>query len=245
MTRGGGPGIHPDRSRDSADRASARLRATYDRVAPLYDLLDLPFEWGRYRALRPKVFAAVAGARRLLDCGVGTGRNLPFYPPDAEVTGIDLCPGMLARARRRATKLGRDVELIEANVLDMPFADGAFSAATATFLFCVLPDEVQEPALREIARVVKPGGAIVLLEYSLSGKPWQRRMMKLWAPWVRFAYGAAFDRRTTEHVRNAGLAIADRRFVYSDIIVQLEVRTPEAMKVAGDRDISAGAPHAR
>ncbi len=172
---------------DTANQATTHLRSIYDRIAPLYDLLDIPFERGRYRAIRPGVFAEVTDARRLLDCGIGTGRNIPFYPRQAEVTGVDQCQGMLARARRRAHRQQREVELIEANVLDMPFGDDAFCAATATFLFCVLPDEIQESALREIARVVKPGGRIVLLEYQLSQRPWHRRIMKLWAPWVRLA----------------------------------------------------------
>ena len=209
------------------NHASTHLRSTYNRIAPFYDLLDLPFERGRYRVIRPQVFTTVTGAERLLDCGVGTGRNISYYPRQAQVTGIDLCPEMLARARKRAEKLGRDVELIEADVLDMPFEDGSFCAATATFLFCVLPDEVQLAALREIARVVKPEGRIVLLEYIYSRKLWHRGLMKLWVPWIRFAYGAAFDRRTYEHVKNAGLVVEDRRFVHADIIVQLTARVPE------------------
>ncbi len=73
--------------------------ARYKRVAPLYDLLDLPFEFGRYRALRRRVFEGLSGA--ILDAGIGTGRNLPFYPAGATVVGIDLSPAMLARAARR------------------------------------------------------------------------------------------------------------------------------------------------
>ena len=60
--------------------------AGYERIAPLYDLLDLPFGRGRYRALRPLLFRGLSG--RLLDAGVGTGRNCPYYPPDAEVSGM-------------------------------------------------------------------------------------------------------------------------------------------------------------
>lgn len=206
---------------------TAHLRSIYDRIAPLYDLLDSPFERGRYRAIRPGVFAEVADAQRLLDCGIGTGRNIPYYPHKAAVTGIDQCPGMLARAGRRARKEQRRVNLIEANVLDMPFDDDAFCAATATFLFCVLPDAIQAAALREIARVVEPGGRIVLLEYQLSERPWHRRIMRLWAPWVRFTYGAAFDRRTHAHAQEAGLVVDQRRFVHSDIIVQLSITVPE------------------
>ena len=206
---------------------SRRLRAKYERIAPFYDFLDGSFERRRYRAVRPLIFAEVIGAGRLLDCGVGTGRNIPYYPPEARVTGIDLCAGMLNRARRRAERLGHAVELVEADVLDLPFATNSFDAATATFLFCVLPDTVQEAALREIARVVRPGGRIVLLEYVLSQNPWRRRIMKLWAPWVRFAYGAAFDRHTLDHVVAAGLSIEARHFVYADMLLLITARVPE------------------
>ena len=71
----------------------------YRRIAPFYDALDLPFERWRYRALRPLLFEGLGG--RLLDAGIGTGRNCAFYPVGAEVSGIDLSPAMLARARRR------------------------------------------------------------------------------------------------------------------------------------------------
>ncbi len=212
--------------RDNNRSASKALKAKYDRIAPLYDLLDLPFEYGRYRAIRPDVFADVQEARTLLDCGVGTGRNIPFYPQGALVTGIDLNPGMLKRARRRAKKLGRAMDLTEADVIDLPFSDNSFDAATATFLFCVLPPELQEPALLEISRVVKPGGTIILLEYTRSKDPARRRAQDLWAPWVRFAYGAGFDRETERHAREAGLNIEEARFVHADILLKLTIKNP-------------------
>ena len=59
----------------------------YERIAPLYDLLDLPFEYSRYRKLRPLLFQGLKG--RVLDAGIGTGRNIQFYPPGAQVVGID------------------------------------------------------------------------------------------------------------------------------------------------------------
>ncbi len=76
----------------------------YQRIARFYDLLDLPFEYSRYRKIRPLLFRGLTG--RLLDAGVGTGRNFPFYPPFAHVVGIDISPAMLARAVRRLTQLG-------------------------------------------------------------------------------------------------------------------------------------------
>ena len=81
----------------------------YERIAALYDVLDYPFERGRYRHIRPQLFQGLSG--RILDAGVGTGRNIPFYPPDASVVGIDLSPAMLARAGKRARKVGRAVDL--------------------------------------------------------------------------------------------------------------------------------------
>src|SRR5438128_1249443 len=85
------------------------LRDRYERIAPFYDLLDGPFERVRYRRLRPLLFAGLCG--RILDAGVGTGRNIPYYPPGAEVMGVDISPSMLARARRRAMESGRDIDL--------------------------------------------------------------------------------------------------------------------------------------
>ncbi len=82
--------------------------ARYQRIAPLYDLLDLPFEYGRYRALRRQMFEGLSGA--IPDAGIGTGRNMPFYPAgapgDTTVVGIDLSSAMLARARRRRERPG-------------------------------------------------------------------------------------------------------------------------------------------
>ena len=195
----------------------------YQRIAPLYDLLDLPFEHRRYRHIRPDLFLGLSG--RVLDAGVGTGRNIPFYPPGAEVIGIDLSPAMLARAEQRRQALGAAVTLQEMDVTRLHFPDNHFDAAVATFLFCVLPDDLQVPALRELGRVVKPGGSIRLLEYVRPKRAIRRAIARLWEPWMAWAYGAGFDRRTEEHVPEAGLHVAEARFVVDDLIKQIEIRT--------------------
>src|SRR5262245_921907 len=122
--------------------------ARYERIAPFYDLLDLPFERRRYRRLRPLLFEGITG--QLLDAGVGTGRNCDFYPQAAIVTGIDLSPAMLHRAEYRCPTLAAGGRLCQMDVTALGFADASFDAAIATFLFCVLPDELQVPALREL-----------------------------------------------------------------------------------------------
>jgi ubiquinone/menaquinone biosynthesis C-methylase UbiE len=188
----------------------------YQRIAPFYDLLDFPFEYGRYRRIRPQLFQGLSG--RILDAGVGTGRNVPFYPADAHVLGIDLSPAMLARAKRRAQRLGRAVELRRSDVTSLELPDRSFDAAVSSFLFCVLPNELQVPALREIARVLKPEGAFRLLEYVRPKGAVRAAVARLWEPWMAWAYGAGFDRATEEHMPEGGFAVRESQFVVDDLI---------------------------
>ena len=205
-------------------------RATYQRIARWYDLLAAPFERKRYRPFRPLLFTGLTG--RILDAGGGTGRNIPFYPPVSDMVGIDLSPAMLTRATRRRGEAGRDVALIEMDVMNTCFEDNSFDAVVSTFLFCVLAPEHQLPALKELARICKPGGEIRLLEYSYSKDPMKRFVMRLWAPWVRFAYGAAFDRNTHLYLEEAGFEETENYFLVDDIIrfivARPKNRPPEA-----------------
>jgi ubiquinone/menaquinone biosynthesis C-methylase UbiE len=198
--------------------------ARYERIAPLYDLLDLPFERRRYRALRPLLFDGLAG--QLLDAGIGTGRNCEFYPPAATVSGIDTSPAMLARAHDRCPTLAAGGRLYQMDVTALEFPTGSFDGAVATFLFCVLPDDLQVPALRELGRVVKPGGLIRLLEYVRPRGTFRRIMSRIWQTWIAWAYGASFDRHTERHVPKAGLELAESRYVVDDLVTLLTVRVP-------------------
>lgn len=202
--------------------APLEKRTKYELIARFYDILDIPFESRRYRPLRRTTWAGLEG--RILDAGVGTGRNMPFYPKDARVCGIDLSRAMLSRAGKRAGRLGLKVELLERDIMETGFADGSFDAIVATFLFCVLEPEQQLPALRELARICRPGGEIRILEYAVPSHPGRRAIMGLWAPWVRLVYGASFDRKTEQYVSEAGLDLVEVRFVFSDIIKLLVAR---------------------
>jgi ubiquinone/menaquinone biosynthesis C-methylase UbiE len=196
----------------------------YRRIAPVYDLLDLPFERSRYRAIRPLLFRGMQG--NLLDAGIGTGRNCEFYPPAAIVSGIDISPAMLARAHHRCPTLAAGGRLYEMDVTALKFPDGSFDAAVSSFLFCVLPDSLQVPALRELGRVVRPGGLIRLLEYVRPSGTVRRVISYIWQPWVRWAYGASYDRHTEQHVPTAGLELVESRYVVDDLLKLLTVRVP-------------------
>ena len=177
---------------------------------------NLPFEYGRYRKIRPLLFRGLSG--RILEAGIGTGRNFPFYPPESEVVGIDLSPAMLARAERRRSMAATKVELRQMDVTRLSFPDRSFDAAVATFLFCTLPDELQVAGMRELGRVVKPGGLIRCLEYTRPSGGLRRAMTRLWEPWVYWAYGAGFDRQTEQHVPEAGLQLLESSFVADELI---------------------------
>ena len=204
----------------------------YQRIAPLYDLLDLPFERRRYRSVRPLLFQGMAG--QLLDAGVGTGRNCEFYPPSAVVSGIDISPAMLTRARARCPALAAGGRLYEMDVTELKFPTGSFDAAVSSFLFCVLPDPLQAPALRELGRVVKPGGLIRLLEYVRPRGTLRRIVSCVWQPWIRWAYGASFDRNTESQVPAAGLELIESRYVVDDLLKLLTVRVPAPSSRVGN-----------
>ena len=198
----------------------------YRRIARFYDLLDRPLERKRHRPLRPLMFQRLSG--HILDAGVGTGRNFAFYPPGATVVGLDISPAMLAEAERRLNEATAPVELLGMDVTRLDFPDASFDAAVATFLFCVLDKELQVPGLRELRRVVKPGGPIRLLEYVRPSGLWRRFLTRLWQPWIAWAYGASFDRNTEAYIRPAGLELVETRFVVDDLIKLIEARAPIA-----------------
>ena len=178
-------------------------RARYNRIAPLYDLMETLAE-RRYSSWRARVWSLVHGPQ-VLEVGVGTGKNMPYYPPDVHVIGIDLSEKMLARARRRAERLRRSVTLIQMDAQALDFPANTFDCAVATFVFCSVPDPIQ--GLRELGRVVKPDGCIVLLEHVRAENPWLGRLMDLLDPLVARLIGPHINRRTVDNVRKAGLHI--------------------------------------
>lgn len=199
-----------------------RGRRLYDRIAPLYDALDALGETIRQRHVRPQLLAGLGG--RILDAGVGTGRNFPFYPEGGDAVGVDFSTAMLRRAQRRQHRLGTRVHLLAANICQLPFADDGFDAAIATFLFCVLDDADQLPALRELARVCRPGGQIRILDYVRPDSAHRRWSTRLSAPIIQFLYNASLERNTEQYVAVAGLRVVERRLIAGDDCRMLVMR---------------------
>lgn len=189
----------------SCDAGEARqVQKRYDRQAALYDLMEAPMELMGLRRLRRRFWRGVSGPR-LLEVGVGTGKNIPHYPPGARVVAVDISPRMLRRAASRARRLDREVDLILADAQRLPFRDGAFDTAAATFLFCSVPDPLS--GLREVRRVVREEGRVHLLEHVRARSPLIGRLMDLLNPlWVRVT-GANINRDTVSNVERAGIAL--------------------------------------
>jgi len=198
-----------------------RLEAKYRITAWFYDILDFPWEL-QYRHWRPGLVADVRG--NVLEAGVGTGRNLRYYNPEAMVTGIDLSRAMLRRAARRGRRAVCEVRLCHEDVTTMESIPSAqFDWVVSTFLCCVLPDHLQPLAMKQFERILKPGGRIRLLEIIYSKDPRLRRRQNFFAPFVASVYGARFDRNTLEHLRRAQkLELLGTKFLKHDTYLVIE-----------------------
>lgn len=138
--------------------SDASLRRAYTAVAPFYDLLFARVTaGGRRRAVE---LLAVGAGERVLLLGAGTGLDLRHLPRGAVYHGVDLTPGMLRRAARRAERLGLDFAAHRASVAALPFPSGRFDAAVLHLILAVVPEPVA--ALREVERVLRPGGRAVV-----------------------------------------------------------------------------------
>src|SRR5262249_38164394 len=112
------------------------------------------------------------------------------------------------------------------DVTALEFPTASFDAAVSSFLFCVLPDALQVPALRELRRVVKPGGLIRMLEFVRPMGSLRLIASYIWQPWINWAYGASFDRQTERHVPTAGLELLESEYVVDDLLKLLTARVP-------------------
>lgn len=211
------PPVEPAQSGDLA-RETALVRDRYDRTARFYDLQTWPMELLMLERHRRRLTALVRGPR-VLEVGVGTGRNLSLYRPDVHVDGIDFSPRMLARARRRP--LGPNITLHQMDAQAMVFDDASFDTVVATCVFCSVPDPVL--GLREVRRVLRRDGQALMLEHVRPGARWLGALFDRLDPFVS-RRGPHINRRTIENIRAAGLAIEREENVFSDFVKLIVAR---------------------
>lgn len=161
----------------------------------------------------------------MLEVGVGTGKNIPYYPEGVDITAIDLTPGMLERAEARAQALGKAVNLNLGDVQRLEYPDQSYDSAVATCVFCSVPNPVL--GLQEIRRVLKPSGNVLLLEHVRSENLIIGKIMDWLNPVVVRMMGANINRRPVENVRQSGLEVVHVEDLHSSgIIKRITARRP-------------------
>jgi ubiquinone/menaquinone biosynthesis C-methylase UbiE len=200
---------------------TARQRRVWDKTAPAYDRQMAFFERIQVGGGREWLGARARG--RVLEVAIGTGRNLPYYPADVTITGIELSPAMLAIARTRAADLGREVDLREGDAEHLPFADASFDTATCALSLCTIPDPAA--AIGEMKRVLVPGGRLLLLDHI--GSTWPPIYAAQWLV-ERFTRrnGEYFTRRPLPLVQAAGFEIVQTERLKAGSVERVFARKP-------------------
>ncbi|WP_036251627.1 class I SAM-dependent methyltransferase [Methylobacter sp. BBA5.1] len=200
---------------------SAAIKKRYDRIAPYFDGMEAVVEGLLFKSWRKRLWDKVDG-HHILEIGVGTGKNFDYYPKDARITGIDFSEKMLTQAKRKRDRKQVNVDLELMDVQSLCFADNSFDTVIGSFVFCSVPSPVK--GLKELYRVCKPGGQVLLLEHVLSSKPVIAGAMNLLNPLVVALVGANINRQTVKNVQACafGSVRVDERS--SDIIKLIEAK---------------------
>ncbi|MCL6517324.1 class I SAM-dependent methyltransferase [Alicyclobacillus sp.] len=195
-----------------------KIRRRYDRIAPLFSKMDRMVS-DKYRA---ELIRHAHG--EVLEVGVGTGANLKFYPADVKVTAIDFSPRMLSYAQARVNKSPANIRLLQMDVQHLQFDDNSFDTVVSTCVFCSVPDPIT--GLREIHRVLKPSGHLLMIEHMLSDHLPIALVLHLLNPFTVRLTGANVNRRTMDNLRIAGFAIQEMRYIALSDVFRLIVATP-------------------
>ncbi|SRR6266540_2086501 len=199
-----------------------RWRRYWDKHADGYDK-EMAF-WDRVAFGDSRQWVCSQATGQVLEVAIGTGLNLPIYPDEVMLTGIDLSQAMLDIAADRAAELGRTVTLQQANAHDLPFDDNSFDTVVCTFGLCAIPDA--EAAVGEMRRVLRPGGRLLLADHVVSTsyavRALQRAMELVSVP----LGGEHFRRRPLDLVRAAGMEIQDSQRFKLGIVERLVARRP-------------------
>lgn len=180
---------------------SEKTKHRYNRIAPYFDGLEGFLEGLFFRQWRKTLWQKVQG-EHVLEVGVGTGKNFPYYPANSQITALDFSEKMLEQAEKKKQRQQVAVTLELMDVQSLCYADNSFDTVIASFVFCSVPQPTR--GLQELYRVCKPGGQVLLLEHVLSSKPIVARMMQIMNPLINAIFGANINRKTVKSVQACG-----------------------------------------
>lgn len=179
-------------------------REKYNKNSKLYNFFELPMEYSLFKRWRKRLLKQIREGN-VLEVGVGTGKNLPYYPVVKNCVGIDLSEGMLNHAKKFAIK--KNVKLVQADAQNLPFRDGYFDMVITTYVFCSVPNP--EQGLNEIKRVLKPDGELLMLEHVLPESPLLRKLFNKLNPFILKRKGVNINRETADNIKKTGFDLVN------------------------------------
>ena len=180
----------------------------YNRLAKFYDLHSKIAERIWFKRWRKRFIPPLKG--RILEVGIGTGKNLDFYGKGAKVIGIDFSEKMLQIAKEKLVKSGKkNILLKQMDAENLKFKDNSFDYVVTTCVFCSVPDPIK--GLKEIRRVLKPTGKLIMIEHVLSKNPIIALIEHINNPLTKFFMGVNINRNTRQNITQAGMKIAEDR----------------------------------
>lgn len=198
----------------------------YDTYSIFYNIVEWPMEFLMFRRWRKRVISKLEG--NILEVGVGTGKNLKYYTDKAKVTAIDLSPGMLGKAKKEADRLGKGFKLLQMDAQDLKFRAKSFDYVVCTFILCSVPEPAK--AIREMGRVCKPKGKIVMLEHVLSNIWIVKQFQRVISPMTEYFFGFSLIRNTPKTIKKSGLKIIyEKNLAMHDMFKEI-VCTPKKRK---------------
>jgi len=212
-----------DRGEPVMSGETERVRRIYDESAGRYDRQIGFFERLLFGGGREWVCSRARG--EVLEVAVGTGRNLPFYPKEVRLTGVELSPAMLEVARARAQELGVEADLRVGDAQALPFPDEAFDTVVMTLSLCTIPDDRQ--AVAEASRVLKTDGHLLLLEHVRSPVLPVRAVQRVLDPLFARFQADHLLREPLDHLQDASLEVERLERSKWGIVERVSARKPE------------------
>ena len=193
----------------------------WDNAAAHFDLgAGFGTEW-RWKPAKMDLFAKMSG--KILFLAVGTGLDIRHFPPGKDITGIDISPKMLEKARPRVEAYDGNMTVRQMDVLQLDFDDALFDQIFTSCTFCSVPDPVK--GLENLKRVLKPGGTLNMFEHTSSRLFPFRQMLDFMNPVCR-VLGPEINRDTVTDVKQAGFEVERVTNVYLDVVKTIEAKKP-------------------